>query len=203
MQDGPKDPAADRHTPWHPSAERDAKDPELAALLRKACFGHSATSSKSQEPQCCPISWDSAAGSLVQNLAALRSCSPRSDTCGPKLPVPFYTAPCPRAAGKRLGSQASCSAATHKAAGQREQARQAAALSGQPVKPVSWHCRRPWNLTSNVLSWAKLWWPSRCPAQPCELECPAALHEQHDELHMTEVALPLQRPWSGCAAAAC
>ena len=31
MQSG----AVDRHTPWHPSAERDALDPELAALLRK------------------------------------------------------------------------------------------------------------------------------------------------------------------------
>ena len=25
----------DRHTPWLPSTERDAKDPELAAVLRK------------------------------------------------------------------------------------------------------------------------------------------------------------------------
>jgi hypothetical protein len=26
---------SDRHTPWLPSQERDAKDPELAAVLRK------------------------------------------------------------------------------------------------------------------------------------------------------------------------
>ena len=30
--------AADRHTPWQPSADRDAKDPELAALLRKVAL---------------------------------------------------------------------------------------------------------------------------------------------------------------------
>lgn len=32
--------ANDRHTPWAPSQERDQKDPELAAVLRKVQYCH-------------------------------------------------------------------------------------------------------------------------------------------------------------------